>query len=166
MHWTLEMLAGSKLDSVYFTTYCKSWTGAVLPFEPYPPTSTYNVEFLTQQYCEPSRVGSVYCCFASGLASALSIVALALLVEQLAGLGNIVVNSHLSPGPFSNWVLLPGTIVLSSYLPHWSCQGCLANCDGMLASYTRQSSYPCRHPTYWALSQWSYSVFSTPCYGH
>ena len=53
------------------------------------------------------------------------------------------------------------------HTPHWLChQRRFANCDWMLASYTnRQPSHPRWHPTCWASSHWSHTVFSTPCHG-
>ena len=50
-----------------------------------------------------------------------------------------------------------------SHPPHWPCdQWHLANSDLMPASYTsRQSSYPCRHPTCWAL--WQGVALSLAC---
>jgi len=35
---------------------------------------------------------------------------------------------------------------------------------GVLHQMTTKSSYPHRHPTGWALSQWSHTVSSTPCH--
>ena len=81
---------------------------------------------------------------------------------------NNVANSHLSPGPFSSRILCFCLVLQCSHLPHWPHhQRHLAKWDWMPAYLhtSGQSSYPHRHPTCWALSQWSHTVSSTPCHG-
>ena len=77
--------------------------------------------------------------------------------------GNIVGNSHLSPGPFNSRVLISCLVPQCSHTPHWFCdQRRLANCDWMPASYTSgQPSYVRRHPTSWA--SWQSSLL---CFQH
>jgi len=76
-------------------------------------------------------------------------------------------NSSPSPGPFNRRILRACLVPQCSYPPHrTSHQRCHANCGRMPASYTsEQSSNPRRHPTCWALSQWSHTVSSAPCHG-
>ena len=81
---------------------------------------------------------------------------------------NNAANSHLGPGSFGSRVLRSCLLLQCSYLPHCPCQHQrrLANCDWLPASCTsRQSSDPRRHPTFWASSQRSHTVSSTPCHG-
>ena len=83
---------------------------------------------------------------------------------------NSSANSHPSSGAFNRRVgLLRACLVPQcSYLPHRPRhRRRLANCDWMPASYTsgQPSSNPRKHPAYWASSQWSHTVSSTPCHG-
>ena len=80
---------------------------------------------------------------------------------------NNAANSHPSPGPFDCRVLRSCLVPQCSYPPYWSHhQRRLANCDWMPASYSSgQLSNPRRHPTWWASSQRSHTISSTPCHG-
>ena len=65
---------------------------------------------------------------------------------------NDVANNHLSPGPLNSRVLRSCMVPQCSHPPHLSChQRRLANYDW--------------HPTCWASSQRTYTVFYTPCNG-
>jgi len=87
------------------------------------------------------------------------------LLRQLAGCWSMnSTNSH--PGPFNRRVLRSCLVPQCSHPPHWPCHlRHLANCDWMPVSYTNgKPSNPCRHPTNWALLQWSHTVSRTPCH--
>jgi len=74
-----------------------------------------------------------------------------------------VLNNHPSPGPFNHRVLRACMVSQCSYPPH-QCR--LANCNWMPTPYTSgQPSYPRRHPTCWASSQWSHTASGMPCHG-
>jgi len=80
---------------------------------------------------------------------------------------NNVANSHPIPVPINCRVLRSCLVPQCSYPPHWPRhQRRLANCDWTPASYTSgQPSNPHRHPTCWALSQWSHTISRKPCHG-
>ena len=86
---------------------------------------------------------------------------------QLGCWSNNTANGHPSPGPFDCRVLRSCLVPQYSYLPHWPHhQRRLANCDWKPASYnSRQPSNPHRHPSCWALSQWSHTISRTPGHG-
>ena len=80
---------------------------------------------------------------------------------------NNVANSQPCPCTFNSRVLHFRLVPQCSYPPYWPRhQRRLVNCDWMPASYTSgQLSYNRRHPSCWALSQWSYTLSSMPCHG-